>query len=147
MVWRRNPAQTLRLLSLTSGKSSISAQQEDKNVVICVQNGLVSIPVVTCECVIASVSFIYSFPGLKRWKRDVKPSSDTKSALVPTLTFLPDISCCCPGSVLTWGLVHLQIKYELGGVGHHHVPPVRVLLAFVRAPNRVVHGFRRQRGR
>lgn len=36
----------------------------------------------------------------------------------------------------TWG-VHLYIKYQLGGVGHHHLPPVRVIA--LHSPHRVVH--------
>ena len=47
-----------------------------------------------------------------------------------------------PGA-LTRRMVHFQIKDELRGVGHRHVPPVFILLGFFRRPNRVVHGFSR----
>lgn len=44
--------------------------------------------------------------------------------------------------LLTWGLVHFQIKYQLRGVGHHHVPPVSFLAGFFRRPNCVIHRSR-----
>lgn len=42
-------------------------------------------------------------------------------------------------SLLTWRLVHFQIKYQLRGVGHHHVPPVSLFTGFFRCPNCIIH--------
>lgn len=64
--------------------------------------------------------------------------------LAASRTLVSGVSGCCRGpAALTRRLVHFQIKDELRGVGHRHVPPVPILLGFFRRPNRVVHGFSR----
>lgn len=41
-----------------------------------------------------------------------------------------------PAQLRTWR-VHLNVKDELSGIGHHHLPPVRVIAVHI--PHRVVH--------
>lgn len=61
--------------------------------------------------------------------------------LAPAQLSCPILAPAVTG-LLTWRLVHFQIKYQLCGVGHHHVPPVSFLAGFFCCPNCVIHCFR-----